>query len=1029
MAWVIHLRLLRFIMVYNIDKLAYNDFSVFEDNKLPKRSYFIPFTKKDTLKNTNTVNRRISSDKVTVLSGDDWKFRYYKYISDVPVYFDTEAEDFDTIRVPSTWQRTGYEAPVYLNTRYPFVVSYPTVPEKMSAGVYCKKFNISEDTKDAVITFLGVASNITLYINGKYVGYSECSHNMSEFSLTDYVHPGENELLAVVAKWCNGTYLECQDMFRENGIFRDVYVTEHKTAHIWDYTVKSEKNNLSEYNLNVSVSLSHLEKSSASVTAEIYDGDKLICSSTQNSDEDIKFFFGNLCVNEWSAEKPYLYDLYITVNEDGEDVETVLQKIGFRHIEIDGELFLFNGKKIKFKGANHHDSHQSNGYVMTATELADDVKIIKKFNGNAVRTSHYPPDPVFIELCDEYGLYVIDEADIETHGTQFDETVPHGIGAGYLLKANRLSNGKEWKSRYLDRVYGLYERDKNHASITMWSLGNESGGWKNQDACYDFLKSVSDIPVHYEAVIRTKRGSYDVVSEMYQHIPMLKQIAAGKLGPRYNGKPYFLCEYCHAMGVGPGSLEDYWNVIYSSDKLTGGCIWEFVDHTVYDPDAVNKYTYGGDHGEERHDGNFCVDGLFFPDRTPHSGAYEMKAVYRPIRSERISDNLYRFRNTNSFTDASEYGIDYEIYKNAKLYDSGSVLLDLKPGEQVSVPIAHKSTDDEDDYYINFIYTDSKGEVVAKEQHIINSVIKKAKITESSRIAVNKSGSEITLTCAEASLVINKNTGEIKSYSVHGEQLISESSAIVPDIYRAPIDNDRNKTNGWKRKGFTDAKYVYDKLSKFEVSKDGLSAKIKTTGRFVSNGKTLFNGEVKFKLYSDGTIKVSTKIIKKFSILSKIELPKFGMTIKLNKSLQNVSYYGRGDENGLGECLPDFLQHSNMGMYSSCVEEMKQEYIKPQENGTHCDTKYVELKDSNNKFGICLLANKAPFTFNVHNYSNESIRSANHIEDLKDAPFVTLNIDGFVRGAGSNSCGPDVLSDYKVWLKDELKFSFYIKPAK
>ena len=527
-------------MKYCLNKNLSDIFEVFEDGKLPKRSYFLPFSNRALLKSTSLLNRRNNGDMVHVLSGDDWGFKYYEKASRIPKDIDTDFFVFDTIQVPSTWQRTGYEPPVYINCRYPFVVDYPHVPKEMSGAIYRKRFTLKKNTVHSVITFLGVANNMTLYVNGQYVGYSECSHNMSEFLLDNYVSEGENELVVVMTKCCNGTYLECQDMFRENGIFRDVYLTQYDNDNfIYDYQIDTVRDG-DAYDLDLCVKLFRPFITNYSVGAELYDGDRLLSSSFSSAAAESRFFFGNLNVSEWSAEKPKLYTLYISLYINGREVEVVSCNVGFRTVEIVGELFLFNGKKIKFKGVNHHDTHPLNGYVMSAEEIERDIKLMKQFNCNAVRTSHYPPDPLFIELCDKYGVYVIDEADIETHGTCVDETFPRS--QLFINKANRLSNDKTWENRYLDRVQGLYERDKNHACITMWSLGNEAGGWKNQDKCYAYLKSKSKLPVHYEGVIRTPRGSYDVISEMYQHLSLLRRIASNSLTSRYNGKPYFLCE-------------------------------------------------------------------------------------------------------------------------------------------------------------------------------------------------------------------------------------------------------------------------------------------------------------------------------------------------------------------------------------------------------------------------------------------------------------------------------------------------------
>lgn len=1001
-------------MKYQIKKLYINDFSVYEMNKLRPRSYFIPNKSRADFDSVTTLTERYNSSMVNVLSGE-WDFKYYEKISRLPANFDTEKASMDTVKVPSTWQRTGYEQPCYLNTRYEFPMTLPNVPSEMSAGVYVKKFNVLPDAQNPIITFLGVCSSLTLYVNGQFVGYSEGSHNSAEFALRGLVHEGENELMAIVSKWCNGTYLECQDMFRENGIFRDVYITENPEQYIFDFTVKTEKVQAG-YNLSVNAEIDGENFSGKTLVAELLYKGESIAKTKKSLESNSSFDFAALDVIEWNAEKPELYDLYLTILDGENEVQCIKESVGFKTVEIKGEQFLFNGKLIKFKGVNHHDTHEKTGYVMTGENLLKDILLMKKFNVNSVRTSHYPPDPMFIKLCDEYGLYVIDEADIETHGTQFNENLTP------TLKPNIISNDKKWLPRFIDRVQRLYERDKNHASITMWSLGNESGGWKNQDKCYDWLKTVTNIPVHYEAVIRTPRTGYDVVSEMYQHSEIVEKIGRHKFLSRYKGKPYFLCEYCHAMGVGPGALEEYWQSIYAHDNLTGGCIWEWADHSVYDSKAKYKYTYGGDHGEKYHDDNFCVDGLFFPDRTPHTGAYEMKAVYRPVRAERISDNLYSFKNTNCFTNANEYKVAYELCENGTVIETGNVELDIEPMAMKNVVIAHKNLSSDEDTYINFIYTDAEGEEVASEQIIISEKIKKIEKTADGNISIDQKKDQVTVNFDGGSAVFSKKTGSLMSYMLSGKEILNDKNGFVPNIYRAYLDNDRNIVKGWKKLGFDKVKYE-QKSFDCESKTDKGCVEVESEGYLTFEGNKLFEFEIKYKVYADGMISVKAELEKR-GMFKKYDLPRFGLNVNLDESLQNVKYYGLGEY----ENLPDFKAQSKLGIFEATVDEMKEDYIKPQDNGNHGGTRWFTLTDNEGK-GIKVTAKDKAFSFSVHNYSENSIRKAKHIEDLKNEKLVSLNIDGFMRGTGSNSCGQDTLAKYRINFKNELKFGFCILPIR
>ena len=994
-------------MKYRIQKLHANEFGIFEENKLPARSYFIPYGDRAALAAQNAVTERANSDKVTLLSGD-WQFAYFDHVSRLPAYFDTDKRSFDTVPVPSTWQRTGYEPPVYLNAIYEFPPTPPEVPEEMSCAVYVKRFQIKETTEHAVLTFLGVCSSLTLYVNGQYVGYSEGSHNPAEFSLDNVMQPGENELLAVVTKWCNGTYLECQDMFRENGIFRDVYLTESGACFFQDVRVKPETSE-DGWQLFVSGELFGDQFSGKTLTAALFDGETPLREQSCGASSQFSFFFSVPDVRQWTAETPELYDLFLTL-QDGEETESVRFRVGFRTVRIDGERFLFNETPVKFKGVNHHDTDPRAGYVLTAEQLERDVRLMKRFNVNAVRTSHYPPDPTFLALCDEYGLYVVDEADIETHGMWVEG------------KPNHLSNDKAWLSRYLDRVKRMFERDKNHPCVTMWSLGNESGGWKNQDACCAWLKERSELPVHYEGVIRTPRGSYDVISEMYQHPKILERIAKHGMTARYRGKPYFLCEYCHAMGLGPGALEDYWKLIYAHENLMGGCIWEFADHAVYDGKAKYRYTYGGDHGERRHDGNFCVDGLFYPDRTPHTGAFAMQAVYRPVRAVRISDNLYRFTNTNSFLCADVYDVRYELLRDGEAVETGTVSLSAPPRQSQSVVIAHAMTDEAHDWDINFLYFDKSGNLLAKEQCAIFAHMTNVALPAGG-VAFSKKNDCIVVAFEGGRALFARTTGALLSYTVNGKELLANDFGFTPNVLRAALDNDRNKTDGWHKKGLDNLRPMNVRLLECKNDKRGF-VKLKTAGALAFTDKKLFSYTLDYQIFPDGTVRVDTALSRPRFAPGSVELSRFGLTVDLNEDFSHVRYYGKGPY----ENLPDFYEQSVMGVFDSTVHRLCENYIKPQENGMHTGTKRLAFLDSDGD-GMRFLCDEHPFTFSARPYTNETLQKAKHREDLRDEHLTTLNIDGFVRGTGTASCGPDVLAQYDLAIKDKLAFSFYMQPIK
>lgn len=1006
-------------MQYILNRNNYRNFDMLQAGKLDGRAYFIPYGDEAALRKTDACTERYESDKVQVLSGE-WQFKYYDALALLPTDFDTESVQFDTVSVPSTWQRTGYRPPVYLNTRYEFHLMPPELPADMAVGVYRKTFSVSTLQKRCILSFLGVAPCVDVYVNGKTVGYSEGAHNTAEFDITKYLVDGENELLCVVHRYCTGTYLECQDMFRETGIFRDVLLYQFDKTDILDYEIKTKKEKNGSYALTVTASVFG-ETDGYTLSAVLYDGDTVLAQSTVDAAAQTEFSFADLAVTEWNAEVPTVYDLLLKLKNGNETVSAVRNVTGFKRVTIDGDVFKFNGKAVKMKGVNHHDSHPVTGYVMTAQDILNDLTLMKQFNVNTVRTSHYPPDPILLTLADQMGLYIVDEADIETHGTG-------SVGPHKLYKPNLLSHDEKWEARYVDRVQRMYLRDRNHPSITMWSLGNESGGYRNQDACRDYLKKVCpELPVHYEGVIRTERAAYDVVSEMYTEIADVVKVRDGARGDKYKGKPFYLCEYAHAMGVGPGSLEDYWQVFYSSDKLMGGCIWEFCDHAVYhgkdDRAYKYEYTYGGDHGEEMHDGNFCVDGLFYPDRTPHTGALEMKEVYRPVRAVKMDSQTYKFINTNRFRPSDYIEMHWTLLEDGEKAGLGSFSLDIPPQGEELYTIPAVCTDKEKDYLLNITYVNlESGEEIAHEQFVLNDTAPALPIDKRKKILLNEQDGKFVLSSPDCTVIFDKASGVMESYKAFGKERLNVLPAggvagFVPNIYRAPIDNDSYAwTPKWDRKKLPQIKSSFLGIAAKEVN-DHIAVKVKYK---LANGFAVwYICELEYAVYPDGTVKVEATLTRKW--FGAKDLPRFGVTVELPKSDSYVEYYGRGQ----AENMCDFNAQSPIGVYRNTVREMHENYIKPQDNGNHGGTKYLRLFDKNG-CGVEFIG-MPKFSFSVHEYTQSLLCEAKHREDLRAQNTTFLSIDGFMRGAGSNACGPDALEKYRFTFKDELKFRFAMKP--
>ena len=992
-------------MQYSLKTGNFCDFSKFRENILIPRSYFIPFANLDELAKTDIRNERYLSSRVECLSGE-WDFVYYSNCKMVDNFFDTEKIKFDKVNVPSMWQYTGYEKPYYVNTRYQFKPNPPHIPEDCPVGIYRRFIDIDNLDLNYTLAFLGVAGSLELFCNGKYVGYSEGSHNTAEFELNDFLVMGKNEIVVQNHKWTNGTYLEAQDMFRSNGIFRDVLLYKTGNNSIYDFEAKISFG--SSFSLDFLPSLKISDDCVLSVS--LYDDGELVSSKSVNvSPSNIeKISFNNLDVHEWSAECPYLYDLVIILSK-GEDVlEVVRKNIGFKNVEIIGNKFLFNNEPIKLLGVNHHDTNAKTGYVMSVEDMELDVSLVKQYNANCIRTSHYPPDPTFLDLCDEYGIYVIDEADIETHGC---ETELHKPGA--------CSHNKDWQQHYWDRVYRMYARDKNHPSITMWSLGNESHGYLNQDYCYDELKKLSTLPIHYEGVCRTLRFAYDVISHMYAWPNMCEKIAKGKL-PKYRKKPFFLCEYAHAMGVGAGELERYVKCFYSSENMLGGCIWEFADHAVYHENEKVKYTYGGDHGEEKHDGNFCMDGLFFPDRTPHSGAKQMKNCYRPVRCRKIAYNRYEFFNHNYFENAT-FTVKCTCFTSGVETYSSTFDINIAPqsSQVYEVELPKLEKDNHNSVVFEYLAGDF---LIASEQIILSEGKLNSDIKCDGKITVKPSENKLYITFDNGSMIFDKSTGFITSYVYKNHEMINsfplgDFKGFAPAFYRAPLDNDRNICKYWHTMGLQNTSNIC-KGSNFTDNGGNvvITTNIKSIAKCIL---PVANTQIKYTIYPNGNILVDVNCLGGGAVKL---LPRFGVMLEMPKEYENIKYFGLGEDVN----LPDYKEHTINKIYRTTVDKLKEDYIKPQESATRCDVRFAEITNTSG-FGLRFEAVNKPFIFSASHYTSNQWAKAMHREDLVDLPTTCVNIDTSVLGAGSNVCGPLPDKKDRVGSLSGKKLSFVVKP--
>jgi beta-galactosidase len=1016
-------------VLYSLDKTHYKHFETYEINKLAPRAYFIPFSAKKTAERVSVPLARYKSDRVTLLSGE-WQFKYYPKISELPTLFDSGEVPFDEILVPSDWQRTGYEPPVYLNTKYPFKLDPPNFPEDCPCAVYRKKFSVSDVTRGYLITFLGVASGFDLYLNGEHFGYSEGAHNPAEFDLTGFVRRGVNEILAVVYKWTTATYLECQDMFRENGIFRDVYLTERQKSFLEDYEIKTVKIG-GKYNIKLTIDGKFGENCSVNVAVTDRSG-KVLGQKNVLAEKRIFLTIDGIEAADWSAETPNVYYLEITLTDNGQETEFVRDIVGFRTIEIDGEVYRFNDKAVKFLGVNHHDTDPVNGYVMTALQLENDVKLMKAYNINAVRTSHYPPDPIFLMYCDLYGLYVIDEADIETHGCYAE-----------IYKPDLISHDKKWEDRYIDRIKRMYMRDKNRPSIALWSLGNEAGGYNNQDTAYAYLKDVCpEIPVHYEAACRTIRFRYDVTSEMYPDYNRIKKIPLRKAQKKYYGAPYFVCEYCHAMGVGPGSLKEMTELFFSAEIFLGGCIWEWADHAVYHSDGKYKYTYGGDHGEAVHDGNFCVDGLTYPDRKPHTGLLNVKVNYSPVRVKRTGANTFDFLNRYFFKGTEKIAVEYTVEKDGSVTDNGTLRFEVAPEGRESFTLNCGGTEPnpkekkrktavepDSDIYVTFTYRDTEsGEVIASEQLAIAERCGGfSEAVEKDGAAANAADDGIAVTFDGGEVFISKKSGNIERLVYGGKNVLSENpsdgiTGIYENVMRAPIDNDRNIAPDMKKLGY-DSLVPYVKKIEIDEKKTNGRAVAISVEKYLINGKghALFKVSNLYTVTADGTVSVAVVLKRKQKRGLRL-LTRVGYSFEANECYTRVKYFGRGS----AENLPDFKEHAPVGVYEALISDLHEPYIKPQDNNYHTDTRWIEFQTDCGCPAFRIEADGRLLGFAAHDYTQKALAAATHNEDLTRGETVFVSIDGYTAGAGSNSCGPLPLEEYLLRPTKEYKYSFIIR---
>lgn len=996
----------------------YENLSVLHENTMPARAYYIPASRRMD----NLVEHREESDRMQLLNGT-WKFQYFNSIYDIQDSFfekNYDTENFDEIQVPSVWQMAGYDTHQYTNIRYPFPFDPPYVPQDIPCGAYVHTFEYSRDEKapKSFLNFEGVDSCFYVWINGSYIGYSQVSHMTSEFDVTDVLQDGTNTVAVLVMKWCDGSYLEDQDKFRMSGIFRDVYILKRPKQAISDYHIKTR---IEDMLAKVEIEMKFYSPLNVKISIEDRNGAVVALGSIA---EEGTAVLEIASPELWNTENPYLYKLILETEN-----EVIVDHIALRKIEIKDQVIYLNGQKIKFRGVNRHDSDPVTGFTINPEQITIDLTLMKQHNFNAIRSSHYPNAPFFYEMCDKYGFMVIDEADIEAHGPFMIYRKEDTDYNRFKRWNEKIADDPVWEEAIVDRVKLMVERDKNRFCIVMWSMGNESAYGCNFEKALEWTKNFDpDRITQYEnARYRNYDETYDysnldVYSRMY---PALSEIQ--EYLDKDGSKPFLLVEYCHSMGNGPGDFEDYFQMIQDNDKMCGGFVWEWCDHAIAHGTAENGktiYAYGGDHGEEIHDGNFCMDGLVYPDRTVHTGLLEYKNVYRPARviSYNKESGELVLHNYMDFDDLKDYvKISYELTQDGLVISKG-ILPEFsvaphgegKTNLKINVPENGKC-------YLKLIYHLKKELPLLDEDHILGfdeiEVSKedtKCKLAEKwipktvvdSELQVNENDTQIHIKGREFAYTIDKRTALFTEMKFAGREYLNHPMEL--NIWRAPTDNDMYIKSEWKKAHYDKA---YTRAYTTEVVQGKHGVKITSHASVVAETvQKILDVTITWKIEAAGKIDADIAVTKDDEFP---DLPRFGVRMFLDKKLSAVRYFGMGPQ----ESYCDKHQAASHGLYRTDVGDLHEDYIRPQENGSHYDCEYVEL--NNSRYGIVASAEKA-FSFNASYYTQEELEKKTHNYELIESDSVVFCVDYALNGIGSNSCGPVVLEQYRF---DDVLFRF------
>ena len=992
-------------------------------NRMPARAHFLTFPSKEkALLNNNRYTHAFKN-----LNGV-WKFMFLDAPEYSPEGFfnsDFDVTKMDDITVPGNWQLQGYGKMHYSDLWYNFPINPPYVPTENPTGIYKRTFFVEESYRDKkiIIRFCGVDSAYHLWINGKEVGYSKVARNESEFDITDLIRVGEeNDVTVRVYQWSDGTYLEDQDMWWESGIFRDVELIGVPKDGINDYKVIADLDD--EYKNGIFKVEAFLRTTKeVNVTFELVDaGENTVFTKTVVAKE------GKACideviadVNHWTAETPYLYKLFMTVEDDGQIIEVIPQNVGFRNIRLNGETFLVNGVAIKFKGVNRHDYSPQNGRVVSREEIEKDIILMKQFNINAIRTSHYPNSYYLYDLCDEYGMYLIAETDLECHGFE--------LTGDYKW----ITDDPSWELAYVSRMTRMIERDKNHPAIIFWSLGNESAFGCNFSKMTDVAHEMDPTRlVHYEGDFDVE--SADVYSTMYTWIENPKKPYLMKDIIEKSKKPHIHCEYCHAMGNGPGNLKDYQDLVYAHDKLQGGFVWEWFDHGIesFTESGEKYYRYGGDFGDDPSNKDFCIDGLIMPDRTPSPGLYEYKKVIEPITTTAvdIQKGIINLLSRYDFANLDRFNLIYKVMEDDVILQTGFMAvpsIEARANKDITLPydLSVIKVKPGAHYYVNISYQlredtsyASSGHELATAQFELPLYKEGIMVRPEGILNVEKEHTTLHVKGANFSLDFNLVNGNLMNIVRDGMQVLSKGPRLT--LWRAPISNDMEIIDKLKKVYFLHLEHEVVMNIDYHMEGNILKVEVDTINS-TTNSAWHFKTKYVYTVCPSGDILIDVEGTPSGRVdLAPDMLPRIGVSMHLDKSMEHVRYFGMGP----GENYADSKEAAQMGLYANTVDGLFTNYVIPQENGNHMGCKWVSMT---NDRGMGLLAStEGDFNFSASWYEDKDLDDAKHTCDLVKRDYIVFNVDYKQNALGTNSCGQWQLDKYRAKFED-FKLSFRLTP--